>query len=80
MFVIKKKLKLHRMSNRWRPGIDAEFKEEINNFIDRHPELGFNKPKDVLMQATREYIYEKDSQMSEKELQEKLDRIEERLK
>lgn len=56
------------MSDRKRIGIDAEFYEHLESFIEENPELGFKRPKDIMMQATREWLDRKDSAITEEQL------------
>ena len=40
------------MANRWRPSFDEEYKDKVQDFLDRHDELPFNEPKEFIKYCT----------------------------
>lgn len=44
------------MSNRWRPSYGPEYKEKLQNFLDRHNELPFDEPKEFMKYCTDNMI------------------------
>ena len=49
---------VQEMSDYWRPSISANKKEEIEKFIEEHPEMPFNNPRDFIDFAINKVIYE----------------------
>lgn len=46
------------MNDYWRPSISAEKKQEIEKFIEEHPEMPFNNPRDFIDFSINKVIYE----------------------
>jgi len=44
------------MNEYWRPSYGPEYKEKLQDFLDRHDELPFDEPKDFMKYCTDNMI------------------------
>lgn len=44
------------MADRWRPNFDAEFREEIERFLERHDEIPFSDPREFVQSVVKSKI------------------------
>lgn len=44
------------MSDYWRPSFGPEYKEKVEDFLKRHPELPFEDPKEFMQFCTDKMI------------------------
>lgn len=55
------------MARYYKPSIKKEFREEMERFIDDHPEMGFNSPKELMMHATRNFMIENQEEVDKEQ-------------
>ena len=41
---------------RWRPSYDEEYRETLQEFLDDHPELPFDTPRDMMKYCTDNFV------------------------
>lgn len=58
------------MADYWRAAIPEEFKETMEEFIEDHPELGFENPKELMIHATRNFMMENRETLTKDEVME----------
>jgi len=46
------------MADYFRPSFPEKTEKEFNKFLDNHPELPLRTPKELMLFATRKFIYE----------------------
>jgi hypothetical protein len=47
--------------------VREDFREEMESFIEEHPEMGFDNPKELMMHATRSFMIENSREVNKEE-------------